>query len=61
MFGLFKKASPTQLSTQLLAACKAGQLEEVKKIITKGVDVGRRDDHGKTALMYAAETVTPRS
>ena len=39
---------------ELLSACRRGNLEEVEKLIEKGVDVNAKDDIGWTAMMWAA-------
>ncbi len=42
------------LDTALIEAAKADRLEELQSLIAGGADVNVRDDHGNTALFYAA-------
>jgi uncharacterized protein len=44
----------SQLENALLAAAELGSVEEVKKLLAKGVDVNEKDIKGRTALMWAA-------
>jgi len=45
----------SSLNEDLLNAAKRGHLEEVRRLLDKGVDVNARDDWWKTPLHYAAD------
>ncbi|MBE6449569.1 MAG: ankyrin repeat domain-containing protein [Alphaproteobacteria bacterium] len=51
--------SPIQTSlsdkVSLITAVHDGQLDEVRRLIAEGVDINAVDEHGNTALMYAAK------
>ena len=43
------------INENLLNASRHGDVEEVKKLITKGANTGEKDKDGMTALMLAIE------
>ena len=53
-----KLSTITEGQPPLHAAAEEGQLEVVKMLLGMNADLGQLDEHGRTALMYAAEAVS---